>query len=100
MKMMVGRTDGALGPSASLGVRGMGSDLVEFGLVSESPGRSPLGHYFSRAQAPDAGKIEILHLYGTDKQMETYPCPLVAGEIRCCLSMTEADMPKMNTPRP
>ncbi|MBW1909060.1 MAG: acyl-CoA dehydrogenase family protein [Deltaproteobacteria bacterium] len=75
---------------------GMGLDLMEFALVSEALGRSPLGHYVFGAQAPDAGNIEILHLYGTDEQKKTYLRPLVAGEIRSCFSMTEVDMPGSN----
>ena len=47
---------------------GMGLNLVEHAFVSESLGRTPLGHYVFGCQAPDAGNIEILHLYGTDEQ--------------------------------
>jgi alkylation response protein AidB-like acyl-CoA dehydrogenase len=75
---------------------GMGLDLMEFALVSESLGQSPLGHYVFGCQAPDAGNIEILHLYGTDGQKEIYLKPLVAGNIRSCFSMTEVDMPGSN----
>lgn len=75
---------------------GMGLDLVEFALVSESLGRSPLGHYLFGCQAPDAGNIEILHQFGTDDQKETYLKPLVAGTIRSCFSMTEVEMPGSN----
>jgi acyl-CoA dehydrogenase len=75
---------------------GMGLNLMEFGLVSESLGRSPLGHYVFGAQAPDAGNIEILHLHGTEEQKETYLRPLVDGRIRSCFSMTEVDMPGSN----
>lgn len=75
---------------------GMGLDLMEFALVSESLGRSPLGHYIFGAHAPDAGNIEILHLYGTDEQKEKYLLPLVAGKIRSCFSMTEVDLPGSN----
>jgi len=75
---------------------GMGLDLMEFALVSESLGRSPLGHFVFGCQAPDAGNIEILHLHGTDKQKETYLRPLVEGKIRSCFSMTEVDLPGSN----
>ena len=51
---------------------GMGLDIIEFGLVSEVLGRSPLGHFVFGAQAPDAGNIEILHLHGTEEQKEIY----------------------------
>ncbi|MGE5840880.1 MAG: acyl-CoA dehydrogenase family protein [Deltaproteobacteria bacterium] len=75
---------------------GMGLDLVEHAFVSESLGRSPLGHFIFGCQAPDAGNIEILHLHGTPEQKETYLRPLVEGEIRSCFSMTEVEMPGSN----
>jgi alkylation response protein AidB-like acyl-CoA dehydrogenase len=75
---------------------GMGLGLVEFGLVSEALGKSPLGHYVFGCHAPDAGNIEILHQYGTPVQKEKYLRPLVEGKIRSCFSMTEVDMPGSN----
>jgi alkylation response protein AidB-like acyl-CoA dehydrogenase len=75
---------------------GMGLSLLEHGLVSEALGRSPLGHYVFWCQAPDAGNVEILHLYGSDAQKERYLNPLVRGDIRSCFSMTEVDMPGSN----
>lgn len=75
---------------------GMGLDLMEYALVCEALGRSPLGLYVFGCQAPDAGNIEILHLHGTDEQKEIYLRPLVDGKIRSCFSMTEVDMPGSN----
>ncbi len=75
---------------------GMGLDIIEFGLVSEVLGQSPLGHFVFGAQAPDAGNIEILHLHGTEEQKKTYLKPLVAGEIRSCFSMTEVELAGSN----
>jgi alkylation response protein AidB-like acyl-CoA dehydrogenase len=75
---------------------GMGLDLVEHALVSECLGRSPLGHFVFGCHAPDAGNIEILYLYGTDEQKETYLRPLVEGKIRSCFSMTEVELPGSN----
>jgi alkylation response protein AidB-like acyl-CoA dehydrogenase len=75
---------------------GMGLNLVEHGLVSEALGRTPLGHYTFNCQAPDAGNMEILHLFGTEEQKAKYLLPLVAGEIRSCFAMTEIDMPGSN----
>ncbi|MCD6296194.1 MAG: acyl-CoA dehydrogenase family protein [Deltaproteobacteria bacterium] len=75
---------------------GMGLNIIEFGLVSEALGKCPLGHYVFGCHAPDAGNIEILHLYGTEEQKEKYLKPLVAGEIRSCFSMTEVDLPGSN----
>ncbi|MBN1614520.1 MAG: acyl-CoA dehydrogenase family protein, partial [Deltaproteobacteria bacterium] len=75
---------------------GMGLNLMEHAFVSEVLGRTPMGHYVFGCQAPDAGNIEILHLYGTESQKETYLRPLVAGDIRSCFSMTEVDLPGSN----
>lgn len=75
---------------------GMGLNLVEHALVSEALGRTPLGHYVFGCQAPDAGNIEILHMYGTDEQKERYLAPLIDGKIRSCFSMTEIEMPGSN----
>lgn len=75
---------------------GMGLDLMDFALVSEALGQSPIGHYVFGCQAPDAGNIEILHLHGTEDQKEKYLRPLAEGKIRSCFSMTEVNMPGSN----
>ena len=75
---------------------GMGLDLVDLGLVSEALGRTPLGHFVFGCHAPDAGNVEILHLYGSPEQKERYLKQLVAGSIRSCFSMTEVEMPGSN----
>ena len=75
---------------------GMELNLMEHALVSESLGRSPLGHYIFGCQAPDAGNIEILHQFGSEAQKEKYLSPLVDGKIRSCFSMTEVELPGSN----
>lgn len=75
---------------------GMGLSLVEHGYVSEALGRSPLGHFVFGCQAPDAGNVEILHMYGNEEQKEKYLRPLVQGDIRSCFAMTEVDLPGSN----
>ena len=75
---------------------GMELNLMEHALVSESLGRSPLGHYIFGCQAPDAGNIEILHQFGSEAQKEKYLKPLVEGKIRSCFSMTEVELPGSN----
>ncbi len=87
---------GLWGPNHPEKLGGMGLTLLEHGLVSESLGMSPLGHYVFGCQAPDAGNIEILHLHGTEEQKERYLKPLAAGKIRSCFAMTEVDMPGSN----
>ena len=74
----------------------MGLDLVEHAFVSESLGRSPLGHFIFGCQAPDAGNIEILHLHGSHERKQKYLGPMVEGKIRSCFSMTEVEMPGSN----
>ena len=85
------RKMGLWGPNYPEELGGMGLNLVEHGLVSESLGRSPLGHYLFGCQAPDAGNVEILHMFGTDEQKELYLKPLVQGKIRSCFAMTEVN---------
>jgi alkylation response protein AidB-like acyl-CoA dehydrogenase len=75
---------------------GMGLDCVEYALVGEELGRSPLGHYVFNAQAPDAGNMEILREFGTPEQKERWLAPLVRGDIRSCFAMTEPDHPGSN----
>lgn len=70
---------------------GMGLSLMEFAFVSEELGRSPLGHYVFNCQAPDAGNMELLHLFGTEEQKRTYLHPLVTGQVRSCFAMTEPE---------
>ncbi|MCU0976485.1 MAG: acyl-CoA dehydrogenase family protein [Steroidobacteraceae bacterium] len=70
---------------------GLGLDLVAHGLVSEALGRCPLGHYVFGCNAPDAGNVELLHLYGSEAQKATWLAPLARGEIRSCFGMTERE---------
>ena len=82
---------GLWGPNFPKELGGMGLGLLEHGLISESLGRSPLGHFIFGTQAPDAGNIEILHMFGTPEQKELYLKPLANGEIRSCFAMTEVN---------
>lgn len=83
------RALGLWGPQIPKELGGVGLTLVEHGYVSEALGRSPLGHYVFGCQAPDAGNIEILHMFGTKEQQETWLEPLAKGRIRSCFAMTE-----------
>lgn len=82
---------GLWGPNFPKELGGMGLGLLEHGLISESLGRSPLGHFIFGTQAPDAGNIEILHMFGTPEQKELHLKPLANGEIRSCFAMTEVN---------
>ncbi len=90
------RQMGLWAPQHPAALGGMGLGLVDFALVSEALGVTPLGHYVFGAQAPDAGNIEILHRHGSAEQQERWLGPLVAGELRSCFSMTEPEMPGSN----
>lgn len=83
------RAMGLWGPQIPKELGGVGLTLVEHGYVSEALGRSPLGHYVFGCQAPDAGNIEILHMFGTREQQENWLEPLAKGKIRSCFAMTE-----------
>ncbi|MBK7586483.1 MAG: acyl-CoA dehydrogenase family protein [Myxococcales bacterium] len=85
------RAAGLFAPQVPREYGGLGLGFRQHGLVSEVLGRSPLGHYVFNCQAPDAGNMEILHLFGTPEQKQRFLRPLTAGEIRSCFSMTEPE---------
>jgi acyl-CoA dehydrogenase len=87
---------GMWAPQLPAELGGMGLTLLEHAFMSEALGRSPLGHYVFGCQAPDAGNMEILHLFGNDEQKKRWLAPLAAGEIRSCFSMTEPGSPGSN----
>ncbi len=70
---------------------GMGFSYESFAQISAVLGRSPYGHYVFNCQAPDAGNLEILIEFATEKQKETFLNPLLKGDIRSCFAMTEPD---------
>jgi alkylation response protein AidB-like acyl-CoA dehydrogenase len=87
---------GLWAPQLPRDLGGMGLNLVEFALVGEVLGRSPLGHYAFNGQAPDAGNMELLREFATDAQKARWLIPLARGEIRSCFAMTEPDHPGSN----
>src|SRR6478736_2714307 len=64
------RREGLFGPQIPKEYGGMGLTFLEHAMFSEELGRSPLGHYVFNCQAPDAGNMELLHLFGTEEQKE------------------------------
>ena len=85
------RRDELFGPQIPVALGGLGLSFREHALVSEVLGRSPLGHFAMNCQAPDAGNMEILHLFGSAEQKQRFLVPLAQGSIRSCFSMTEPD---------
>ncbi len=72
---------------------GTGTGFLDYAYLNEYIGRSMFGQLVFGCQAPDAGNSEILHMFGTDDQKEQWLQPLVAGQIRSLLSMSEPDVP-------
>jgi acyl-CoA dehydrogenase len=83
------KTLGLFAPHLSKEEGGVGLNLVQFARVSEILGQSPIGHYVFNCNAPDIGNMELLHLFGSDEQKETWLKPLQEGKIRSCFAMTE-----------
>jgi acyl-CoA dehydrogenase len=87
---------GLWAPQLPRDLGGMGLSLLEFALVAEELGRSPLGNYAFNCQAPDAGNMELFREFGTAAQQERWLTPLARGEVRSCFAMTEPDHPGSN----
>src|SRR5437867_13176490 len=68
---------------------GAGLKNWEYGMLAEIMGRSFIASRIFNCAAPDTGNMEILVEFGTADQQRRWLPPMLAGEMRSRLSMTE-----------
>jgi acyl-CoA dehydrogenase len=71
---------------------GQGFGQVKLGLMHEILGTSPLAPNAFGNAAPDSGNSEVLALVGTDEQKARWLTPLLAGDMKSAISMTEPEV--------
>ncbi len=62
---------------------------LEYAPLAEIMGRIYWSSEVFNCNAPDTGNMEILHLFATPEQRERWLNPLMNGEIRSCVGITE-----------
>ena len=65
---------------------------LEYAPLAEIMGRVPWSSEVFNCSAPDTGNMEILHMFATPKQREQWLNPLLEGQIRSVISITEPDV--------
>ncbi len=65
---------------------------LDYAPLAEIMGRIPWSAEVFNCSAPDTGNMEILHLFATPEQRERWLNPLLLGEIRSCVGITEPDV--------
>ena len=65
---------------------------VQYAPLAEIMGRVPWSSEVFNCSAPDTGNMELLHLFGSERQRAEWLRPLLRGEIRSTIGITEPEV--------